>query len=356
MPHDLELDRLKIVQDQRFQEMQSARRDQDRAWERRKSAQETLNRIYERKEAAYQRQQQAWEDLQRVRDRNGPRIDSLNSQQERAFQNMREAFDRASAAYEARDGTSARSYADAGHHYKAEAQACVSERRQLVQEIRDAGDRHKSTEPEFQAAKREFESARSEHQRAKNEHEREQHQYRDARQGFEHAKQAFHLRLERVRNERKATQQNRRSLAEQAGVPARYIDDVWVSVKPDGAVHIYFGGQGAPNGPGHGHYVMDTNGHVTYARDPYGAHGSHNFTDSQGDYDAIIGSVVAEGGEFGFNCEFRGYHAYVESNVNKQGQEKIDIYYGPLGPFGPGHHHAVALRRDPYNFVYDGLR
>jgi hypothetical protein len=61
-------------------------------------------------------------------------------------------------------------------------------------------------------------------------------------------------------------------------------------------------------------------------------------------------------GEFGFNCRFRGYDAYVESNTNREGRAKIDIYYGPQGPFGPGRHHAVAYRESPFDFVSDELR
>ena len=62
------------------------------------------------------------------------------------------------------------------------------------------------------------------------------------------------------------------------------------------------------------------------------------------------------GGDFGFRCRFRGYDAYVETNVNNEGQRKIDIYYGPNGPFGVGHHHAGALRSDPLNLIFDELR
>lgn len=331
MPNDSELDRLKIAQDQAFQAMQLARRDQDSAWERRKSAQQALDRAYERKSDAHERQQAAWNDLQGVRARNGPRIDRLNDQQERAYQNMKDSFDRASNAHDARDGAAARSYADDGHRYKAESQDCVAERRQLVQEIREVGDRHKATQEPFQAAKREFDHVRAQHAHAKGDHERALDKYRASRDTFERAKKAFHDRLERVRDERDSRGRDKRWIAERAGVPVEYRDDTWLTVKPDGTMHIYFGGQGSPDGPGHGHYVMEPGGNVSYRRDPYEEHGSHNFTDSEGDYDSVIGAIVASGGEFGFNCEFRGYHAYVESNLNKKGREKIDIYYGLMG-------------------------
>jgi hypothetical protein len=101
---------------------------------------------------------------------------------------------------------------------------------------------------------------------------------------------------------------------------------------------------------------MDSGGRVTYRREPFDDHGGQNFTDAQQDYDDVIGAEAASGGEFGFRCRFRGYDAFVESNTNRQGQAKIDIYYGPNGPFGPAHHHAVALRDDPHTFIYDELR
>jgi hypothetical protein len=50
-------------------------------------------------------------------------------------------------------------------------------------------------------------------------------------------------------------------------------------MEPDGTVNIYFGGFGSPDGPGHGHYVMDPSGTVTYARDPSDEHGAQNFAD-----------------------------------------------------------------------------
>ena len=41
--------------------------------------------------------------------------------------------------------------------------------------------------------------------------------------------------------------------------------------------NIYFGGVGKPDGLGHGHYVMDPGGNVTYRRDPFDPHGAQNF-------------------------------------------------------------------------------
>lgn len=355
MTKDAELDRLKATQDLAFQRKQDAYEAQRRAWDRRSSAREALNRAHEAKQFAYDQQNAAWQDYQRVRSYNGPRIDSLNAQQESAFQNMKRAFENASSAHDRRDGAAARSYADQGHSYKAESQGYVAERRQLVNEIRSAKSRHEATKPAFQRAKDDFGGAKRAFDAAKAEHERAQAEFKRTKEAFDSAAKAFKTRLERVKAEGKKRNADRQELAKKAGIPRHYIDKVWVSRESDGSVNLYFGGVGKPNGPGHGHYAMNASGRVTYRRDPFDQHGAHNFTDAQDDYYQRISQEIASG-EFGFRCRFRGYDAYVESNTNHEGRAKIDIYYGPNGPFGPGHHHAVAYRESPFDFFYDEFR
>lgn len=328
----------------------------DEAWKRRSAAREALERAYQEKQSAYGVQDAAWHDYQSVRSSNGPRIDSLNSQQENAFQRMKDAFNSASNAYEARDGASARMYADEGHRYKAESQGYVAERRQLVQQIRDARERHNATRPAFQRAKDNFDQAKRRHDQAKEDHQRKQAEFKRAKADFDQTAAAFRSRLEEVQAESKRRKDDRRSIAERAGVPYEYLDNVWISEKPDGTINIYFGGVDRPDGIGHGHYVMDPGGSVTYRRDPFDPHGAHNFTDSQHDYYDVVTVEADSEGAFAFWCNFRGYAAYVESNVNHEGRDKIDIYYGPNGPLGHGHHHAVAYRETPHDFIYDELR
>lgn len=353
MARDAELDRLKAAQDLAFNRQQDAYAAQQRAWERRSSAREQMNRAHEQKQRAYDTQQSAWQDYQRVRSANGPRIDSLNALQERAYQNMRSAFSDASAAHDRRDGAGARSYADRGHAYKAESQGYVAERRRLVDEIRAAKARHEPYRLEFQHAKREFDAAKARFDEAKARHERAKAEFEQAKADHERAKDAFRARLERVKAERKA---DNRAIAEQAGIPYQYRDDIRVSRDASGNTNIYFGGMGQPDGPGHGHYVLDAAGKVTYRRDPFDEHGTHNFADTQRDYSEVVRELSGGRDEFGFRCRFRGYDAYVESNENQQGRAKVDIYYGPNGPFGAGHHHAVAYRESPLDFVSDLLR
>ncbi len=356
LPDDNELDRLKADQDDAFQRKQAAWEVQNQAWQVRLSAKEALDGAYARKQAAYEIQQAAWTDLQHLRDSNGPRIASLNDQQNQAFANMSQAFERASAAYEARDGAAAKAYSNDGHQYKAASKAAVAERRALVAEIKEAEARHASAAERFQTAKAEFQTAKATFDRAKAEHERLSGEFRAAKTVFDQARQAFQDCLERLKAEQQKRKAKRRELAVQAGVPAEYLDEVWVTIKPDGTTHFYFGGVGEPGGEGHAHYVMNAAGKLTYRREPHEERGPHNYLTIQPDYFDIIVREAPRDGDFGFTCVFRGYEAHVESNVNQQGRAKIDIYYGPNGPFGPGHHHAVAYRDDPLVFIADEIR
>ena len=232
MAKDAELDRLKTAQDLAYQRKQDAYQAQQRAWEKkRSSARDAINRAFEAMQRAYAAQDSTWLDLQRMRDSYGPIIERLNSLQETAFQNMKRAFDNASSAYDRRDGAGAASYAAEGHRYEAESQGYVNVRRGLVAELRSAKERHDATKPAFQRAKDDFNSAK---------------------RAFDSANAA------------------------KAGVPHQYHDNVWISTDSSGNTNIYFGGFGKPNGPGHGHYVMDRSGKVTYMRDPFDPHGAQN--------------------------------------------------------------------------------
>lgn len=221
LARDAELDRLKSAQDSAFQ----------------------------RKQDAWQAQDRTWNELQRVRNNNGSRIDRLNAEHDRTFDAMRAAFDSASRAFDGRDHLGARSYADQGNRYKADLPGIVDERRRLVEEIRTASQRHNQAKEAFRSAKAEF----------------------------DRASQRFKQRLEQVKAGNQRKRNDKREIAQKAGVPYRYLDDVWVSQQPDGSVNVYFGGVGEPNGPGHGHYAMDRYGAVTYRREPFDPHGPQNF-------------------------------------------------------------------------------
>lgn len=277
MAKDAELDRLKAAQDLAFQRKQDAYQAQQHAWDRRVNAREALNRAHEAKQRAYAEQDASWQDYQRTRSYNGPRIDSLNSQQELAFENMKRAFDNASSAHDRRDGASASSYAAQGHGYKAESQGYVAERRRLVDEIRSAKAHHDAVKPAFQRAKDDFSAAKRIFDSVKSEHERTQADFKRAKEAFDFASKAFKTRLDKVKAESATRKDDRRSIAERAGVPYQYRNDTWISKDSDGNINIYFGGIGKPNGPGHGHYTLNRDGKVTYKREPYDPHGTENF-------------------------------------------------------------------------------
>ena len=292
MARDPELDRLKAVQDAAFHHQQEAYQAQQRAWDRRSRARETLNQAYENKQRAYDAQDSSWQEYQRLCARNGPHIDQLNARQEAAFQNMQRAFDSASGAHDRRDGAAARRYADEGHNYKAESQRYAAERRPLVDELRSAKMRHEPYKLAFQRAKAEFDSAKRIFDQEKVEHERKESDFKDAKVNSERAVTAFKARLEQVRAVSKKRMDDRRSVAEKAGVPAQYRDDLWISTDSEGNTNIYFGGVGKPNGDGHGHYVVDRGGTVTYRREPFDPHGSHNFEDTGGVNDGWTPRIV----------------------------------------------------------------
>ena len=293
MAPDAELDHLKVAQDSAFQRKQYAYQTQQHAWSRRSSTREALNRAHEAKQRAYEEQDRAWQAYQHVRSNNGPRIDSLNTQQENAFQNMKRAFDNASMAHDRRDGAGAASYAAEGHRYKTEAQGYVIDRRRLVEEIRAAKAGHEATKPAFEYAKGAFSAAKHAFDDAKAEHERAQIEFKRAKEEFDKASSAFKARLDQVKSTNKKRQDDKRAVASRAGIPYQYLDNVWVSTDSAGNTNIYFGGLGDPNGPGHGHYVMDRSGNVTYRREPFDPHGTQNFQEANA---ALLYTRSARGG------------------------------------------------------------
>lgn len=281
MAKDAELDRLKMAQDRAFSRKQDAWQAQDKAWERRSSAKDALNQAHQEKQHAYDGQNSTWEVYQRVRSSDSPRIDSLNSQQESAFQDMKHAFDSASSAHDRRDGAAAANYAAEGHRHKAESQGYVAERRRLVEEIRTARATHEASKPTFQRARDQFSQLKRAYDQTKASHEQAQAEFKRAKADFDNAKTDFQKRLDSLKVESKRRKDDKRVLAEKAGVPHQYCDNVWISNDSNGNINIYFGGVGEPNGPGHGHYVMDRSGNVTYKRDAFDPHGAQNFTENR---------------------------------------------------------------------------
>lgn len=334
MAKDAELDRLKAAQDLAFQRKQDAYQAQQHAWERRSSTRDVMNGAHEAKQLAYAEQDRTWQYYQGVRNSNGPRIDSLDAQQERAYQDMKRAFDNASAAHDRRDGASARSYADEGHRYKEESQGYVAERRRLVEEIRSARASHEASKTTFQRAKDAFNSAKRTFDLAKVDHEQAQAEFKKRKAEFDAAAKAFRTRLENVKAEGQKKRESKKSIAAKAGVPHQHRDNVWISKDSDGNTNIYFGGVGEPNGPGHGHYVLDRNDRVTYRRDPFDPHGAQN----------VVGPnmKLADG--------FAQFHSQINKNekieyfVTKNGLPTIDYPHVHVTHHRSGRVDVVASR------------
>ena len=300
-------------------------------------ARDKMNRAFEAKQGAFTAQEQAWQDCQSVNERNGPRIERLNSDQERAYQNMKTAFDRASSAHGSHDGASAKAYAEEGHNYKAEAQRYVEERRRLVEECKGARTRHEPYKKTFNEAKIAFGRTKDEHEQAKAAHERANDEFKRAKIDFDSAAKAFQARLAELKSEYSKKKENNRAIAAKAGIPYQYRDNVYVLENPDGTVNIYFGGMDKPDGFGHGHYAMNSTGKVIYKRLPLESHGSHNYELSNGVY-------------FGL---YKGKPAKI--NVSDWGNSNhFDIYYGGKDtPDGTGHSN-ISVIKDNIRYWRDG--
>ena len=140
------------------------------------------------------------------------------------------------------------------------------ERRRLVEEIRSARDKFQECKPAFQDAKDYFSSTKDIFNSAKAEHERAQAEFNKAKAEFDDCAKAFKDRLDELNSAHRKRREDKKSIAEKTGVPFQYRDNVWISKESDGNINIYFGGVGKPDDPGHGHYVMDQKGNVTYRR------------------------------------------------------------------------------------------
>lgn len=337
MAQDGELDLLHDEQDRAFQRKQTTWQSQDDAWRIRKAAQDVLNRArdeqqaaydiqqaawerrraardycsqaYEAKQSAYDDQQRAWDELQRLRDNNGPSIGRLREEHDEMFDRIQALSAEIDRAFAWDNREEAFRLIEEVKQLRSDIRDLPPQWRGLSAEISDAKDVHARAAERFRPLQAEFvrlrsiaDAAKAEHEAAranfktaqaacrlaqaefdatKAEHERRSNEFREAKAEAERTKDAFNRRLAELRAEQEQRKDDKRLLAQQAGVPSQYWDDVWVSIDSDGNVNIYFGGVGEPVGEGHGHYAIDRFGNVTYARDPGDDHGAHNFIDFQ---------------------------------------------------------------------------
>ncbi len=196
-----------------------------------KSLAEERQRLWLIKTEAKEGHDRSWEYIKVLQSRYGPRIDSLNAEHDRTYRDMRQAYDRASNAYESGDHTGASSYSSEGRSLKARLPGLVEERRTLVAELKEAQAKHEGWRAYLKACNEAFYAAKQ--------------RYDEAFEQFKHEQQAY---------------------IRQAGVNT-HGEDLYIKEREDGNTDILFGGYGSPDGPGHGHIVIGPYGNLIHVRE-----------------------------------------------------------------------------------------
>lgn len=192
---------------------------------------EERERLWGVKSEAKEGHDRSWENLTSLQNRYRPRIDSLNLEHDRVYEDMRQAFERASSAYSSGDHTGASSYSSEGRSLKAKLPGLVAERRALIAELRSAQSKHKEWRAYLKACNEAFYAAKQ--------------RYDNAWKQFKSEQQAY------VRN---------------AGVDT-HGEDLYIKAREDGNTDIFFGGYDGPEGEGHGHIIIGPYGNLIYIRE-----------------------------------------------------------------------------------------
>jgi len=269
MAYDAELDRIKAAQESAFSRKQSMDAKQQAAWEKKTATGEVMNRAFEEKQRVYRVQEKSWQNLMCLRNSEGPRIEELKAQQERASKSAASAFDNAASAHARHDKAAAASYAAQAEASKAEAQSCANEQRAITSRLNEATDQHKALKPAFDQVKNVFNAAKRDYDQDKAIHEQTQVEFKKAKADFDNTVRAFKNRLEALKTSAGRRNEGKRMIAEKLGVPDQYLDNTHMSIGPLDTVNIHFGGIGKPNGPGCGHYAMNSSGEFTHKREPF---------------------------------------------------------------------------------------
>lgn len=326
MVNDTELKRLKSEQDRAFQQKQDTYRAQKSAWENRRSIRDRLDESYQAKQAAMQACNESWLHYQSVRVSNFARIRQIDGEQRIAFQHM-----------------------DLSSEHRDDYDRLTAERGELSEGVRTAKSEHEARKAEFEQVKKDFFVIKNAHDSAREKHENLKAMHEKAEEDFDSASRNYRAYARNIHGidwKRKEEQ----DLMKKVGVPSQHIDTARVVQKTDGHINIYFGGVDAADGPGHGHYVVGPDGSVTYRRDPFEMRGKQNFISELPRYEDVI-AEEALFENFGFRCLFLGQEAFVQSSIEGDGTPRINIYYGPKGPFGDGHLHVVVSRESPLDFT-----
>lgn len=189
------------------------------------------------------------------------KIRRLNTKQKRLHRKVVWEYEKGSSANRQGKYKVAQNHFDKLRGLKAKEEAAVEERRQLVADSR-------ALVAERDDAHSKYETASRTHGGYLIEYERTKQAYLKARQDYQSLKGAIESAEEKT---------FAREMAIQAGVPKEFWDSSVVQIDHNNCINVFFGGNGAPLGTGHGHFAMDPDLTVIYARLPHSSHGAHNY-------------------------------------------------------------------------------
>ncbi len=319
MARDTELDTLKADMDAAFEQMKATRGLMNTVNERKNSLRYQMNEAFERMNDLHDDMKSAWQDLQSARSYQRRVWESMDHSRDDEYKNLTQkigaarekaderysmasdAFKRSKRAYKKHNGELAKECSDKAyrlmdecHQYNKEFQNLVERRREVASNQNEAVEqlhgakaktdscwsKHESLRSEFLAAKSEWRSLHDKYNAIKTERQNLRDKYYVLKSEFDKKHEAYIHRRNEVQSRRDQRRESDREIARKADVPSQYLDDVLVKRDTNGTINIYFGGYGAPDGPGHGHCCVNSSGRVIYDRQPGEAHGAQNFTNA----------------------------------------------------------------------------
>ena len=261
------------MRSQAFQRKQSAHEAHRQAGDDLVAARQAVERIAIELRTAREHEERAFWVYENVQLENQPRINELNMalDSNRRAAHLRERTPSRGRRRRAAKGASTKK----ARRQKDVIKGQAAMRRQLIEEIRRARVRYNNATTARRKKDREHEAALRAQKTAEIELVHTQNELNDAKAAYDGALAAYQLRKETYQY----CEDHWDEIVAKAGIPPEYHDNVRIRVDPKGNFNIYFGGDGAPDGPNHGHYTMTPapDWKVTYKREPSSPHGSHNF-------------------------------------------------------------------------------
>lgn len=320
MMSNSELDRLKSEEDAAFNRKQEAYKryqeakkrtdaayqEQQASWNKVTIARNEMNRAYDERQYTRRNNDNVWSEYKRIRDNNNSQITYLKAQADSLYSNMKNAFERASDAYNYGNKADAKIYSNEGKDYQAQLKSVNAQISRLGQEVKNARTHAeayggKTDSSSFTSAKNKFEDAKSVHKlieakfkSAKAERERLHSEFKTLNEEYKRKASAFRSALENRKNEQRTRQRNDETLMEKADIPYAYRKECKVVKEADGTINFYFGGLMEKDGLWHGHISMDSSGKITYKRMPMEEHGKQNFTGEKDGWTDLYGGTIGD--------------------------------------------------------------